>query len=216
MNNWSLVLKNLNFPYDIIKLDRGDTILFDKVSLVYIGLDGAVSISKRYLSNRLVTFCFINLNNIIFSSKNNFNYYLEAKAFSESHLMIISTEDFLQYKKKYVDIFILEIESLRIKLEQMELFASLLYHKSLKNRFLNFLLIMCKNFGIVYPFGITISINISHLDISNIIGSSRIAVTRLINQLKKKLIMIFKQKITIYNPVYLTYCLTSDKYFLSI
>nr|YP_010337359.1 global nitrogen transcriptional regulator [Pulvinaster venetus]UNJ16944.1 global nitrogen transcriptional regulator [Pulvinaster venetus] len=213
-NDWNFLIHNSNISFEIINLEQKDNMILDNSSLVYIGLHGIVSISKRYSSNKLVTLYLINLNNVIFSVDTNINYYLEVKAFTKSTLLIISFADFYTCKRYHSQLLKLELDSLNSKLYYIELFANIFHHKNIVNKFLSFILIMCKNFGIIYPPGILIDLEISQLDISKIIGCSRVTVTRLINLLKKKLIIIINRKIMVYNPVYLTNCIINNDHFL--
>lgn len=66
-------------------------------------------------------------------------------------------------------------------------------------------MILCRDFGIPSPSGITIDLKLSHQAIAEAIGSTRVTVTRLLGELRQEnLITINKKKITVHNPVALS------------
>nr|YP_009369875.1 global nitrogen transcriptional regulator [Boldia erythrosiphon]ARO90563.1 global nitrogen transcriptional regulator [Boldia erythrosiphon] len=185
--DWSVLVHDLNCMSETIVINKGDIILLNNSSLVYINLQGIVAISKRYLSNKFITLYLLTSANCIFFIDNKVNYYLEGKALTSSKLLVVTFKDFINLRTHYQNILGFELNSLMVKLNYIELFANMLYHKNIRNRLINFFLIMCKNFGLIYSSGIMIDFSISHLDIATIIGASRIMVTRILNELKKNL-----------------------------
>nr|UNJ16359.1 global nitrogen transcriptional regulator [Boldiaceae sp.] len=209
---WSCWLQDKNFSSETINIKKGDTILLNNPSLVYINLKGIISISKKYDTNKFITLYLLTSSNCIFFLDTKINSFLEGKALTSSTLLVISRKDFIILKKSYPSILKLELNSLKFTLNFMESFIIIFYHKNIRARLLSFFLIMSKNFGLIYYSCITINFPISHQDIAKIIGASRVSVTRIINELKKKLIIIYKQKITIQNPVHLSHYILNSSY----
>lgn len=78
-----------------------------------------------------------------------------------------------------------------------------MYNKNIGNRLIKLLLILSREFGSYIEEGILINITLSHNDIANIIGTTRVTITRLLKDLiKSKLISIHshQNKIVINNP----------------
>jgi CRP/FNR family transcriptional regulator len=66
------------------------------------------------------------------------------------------------------------------------------------------LLILCRDFGVPGPNGVTIDLKLSHQAIAEAIGSTRVTITRLLGELRKKnYISIHKKKITVHDPIQL-------------
>jgi CRP-like cAMP-binding protein len=73
------------------------------------------------------------------------------------------------------------------------------------SRLVSFLLILCRDFGVPDPQGVTIDLKLSHQAIAEAIGSTRVTVTRLLGDLRDdRMISIQKKKITVHNPVALS------------
>ncbi len=67
------------------------------------------------------------------------------------------------------------------------------------------MLILCRDFGVPTKDGITIDLKLSHQEIAEAIGSTRVTVTRLLGDLRQEeMRSIHKKKITVHNPVALS------------
>lgn len=86
----------------------------------------------------------------------------------------------------------------------MEVLLDTFSYKESKKRFKTLLLFLMKNIGIYTKFGIIIIYPLSHQDIADIIGSNRITVTRIMNDLnRKKIISIYKRRFILHDPILL-------------
>ena len=88
---------------------------------------------------------------------------------------------------------------------QTETFIESLTHKDIYSKLVNFLSILCEDFGVIGGNGITIDLHLSHQDIADAIGSTRVTITRIIGELKKLgLLTIDQKKIVIFDPALLS------------
>ena len=88
---------------------------------------------------------------------------------------------------------------------QTETFIESLTHKDIYSKLVNFLSILCEDFGVIGEKGITIDLHLSHQDIADAIGSTRVTITRIIGELKKLgLLTIDRKKIVIFDPALLS------------
>nr|YP_010330184.1 global nitrogen transcriptional regulator [Porphyridium aerugineum]UNJ17900.1 global nitrogen transcriptional regulator [Porphyridium aerugineum] len=110
---------------------------------------------------------------------------------------IYSFNNLLSYSEK-------QLLHLQINSEELEYFIDILYYKDAQKRLIALLLILCKLFGIYTSFGILLNLEISHKELSRIIGSTRVTVTRILNDLKKeKIISINYKFLVIHDPLLL-------------
>nr|YP_008965713.1 global nitrogen transcriptional regulator [Porphyridium purpureum]BAO23689.1 global nitrogen transcriptional regulator [Porphyridium purpureum] len=86
----------------------------------------------------------------------------------------------------------------------VETLVDTFYYKESQKRFKTLFLFLIKNVGIYTKFGIIITYSLSHQDIADIIGSNRITITRIINNLnRKKIISIYKRRFILHDPLLL-------------
>ncbi|MEM9512995.1 MAG: helix-turn-helix domain-containing protein, partial [Cyanobacteria bacterium P01_E01_bin.48] len=86
-----------------------------------------------------------------------------------------------------------------------EMMIETLAHRDMGSRLVSFLLILCRDFGMPSSTGVTIDLRLSHQEIAEAIGSTRVTITRLLGDLRKhEFISIHKKKITVHDPVQLS------------
>jgi CRP/FNR family transcriptional regulator len=70
--------------------------------------------------------------------------------------------------------------------------------KDVRGRIISLLDRLAEEYGNPSPLGLTISINLTHQDIGNLINASRVMVTNVLNELRKEnLVHIDRQRITL-------------------
>jgi CRP-like cAMP-binding protein len=100
------------------------------------------------------------------------------------------------------ELSLLMLQELASRILHTEMMIETLAHGDMSCRLLNFLVILCSDFGVPNADGITINLKLSHQAIAEAIGSTRVSVTRLLGDLQQeKLITIRKKKITVHNPI---------------
>nr|YP_009297141.1 global nitrogen transcriptional regulator [Porphyridium sordidum]AOM66484.1 global nitrogen transcriptional regulator [Porphyridium sordidum] len=86
--------------------------------------------------------------------------------------------------------------------DSMQTLLDILIYKESHKRFRALLLLLAKNIGIYTKFGIVITYSLSYQDIADIVGSNRVTITRIINDLNYyKIISIYKRKLILHDPI---------------
>nr|YP_010338711.1 global nitrogen transcriptional regulator [Glaucosphaera vacuolata]UNJ18661.1 global nitrogen transcriptional regulator [Glaucosphaera vacuolata] len=192
------IIKDYLYNFETISLKKGDSLTLYKrevLPVLYLLSLGCLRLSKRY-SNKKRTIALITPNSVFsFYSKSGFkDAYHQLEACALSYIIIYKPE---------VSIFFIEL--FHIQYYHLEYFNELLYTRNLLNRLINLLLFLCKFFGKISKRGILINLEITHEELSQIIGTSRTTITRILNILKDtKFISTCKRKILIHNVLYLS------------
>ncbi len=126
-------------------------------------------------------------------------------AFTCVELLSAPIEQFQRSLENNPDLSRLMLQGLSSRILQTEMMIETLAHRDMASRLVSFLLILCRDFGIPSPNGVTIDLKLSHQAIAEAIGSTRVTVTRLLGELRQdELITITKKKITVHDPVSLS------------
>jgi CRP/FNR family transcriptional regulator, cyclic AMP receptor protein len=127
---------------------------------------------------------------------------LTAEVIEDSRLIIISWADLESIIMKHPNVAIKIITSLSKKTRLLASQVRELVFQDSSGRLASFLLRFAKDFGIEINGGIIIDLILTHQEIANLLGSSRVTVTKLINQfIDENLIKIYKRKIVIKDEI---------------
>ena len=90
------------------------------------------------------------------------------------------------------------LQGLSNRVMQTESIIESLTHKDISSKLVNYLLLLCKDFGVKEGARIIINLHISHQEIADAIGSTRVTITKLIGELKcLGLLAVHRKKIII-------------------
>ncbi len=193
------------------KYERGKTIFFpgDPAERVYFLLKGAVKLSRLYEAGEEITVALLRENSIfgvlsLVTGQKSDRFY-HAVAFTPVELLSAPVEQFQRALAENPELSRLMLQGLSSRILQTEMMIETLAHRDMASRLVSFLLILCRDFGVPGPNGVTIDLKLSHQAIAEAIGSTRVTVTRLLGELRQQnLISIHKKKITVHDPVSLS------------
>jgi global nitrogen regulator NtcA len=197
-----------NFPPVVESFERGKTIFFpgDPAERVYFLLKGAVKLSRVYEAGEEITVALLRENSVfgvlsLITGHRSDRFY-HAVAFTPVELLSVPIEQVEKALREDPELPIFLLRGLSSRILQTEMMIETLAHRDMGSRLVSFLLILCRDFGVPSPSGITIDLKLSHQAIAEAIGSTRVTVTRLLGELRdQNMISIHKKKITVHNPV---------------
>jgi CRP/FNR family transcriptional regulator, global nitrogen regulator len=199
------------FPPVVETFERGKTIFFpgDPAERVYFLMKGAVKLSRVYEAGEEITVALLRENSVFgvlsLVTGHRSDRFYHAVAFTPVELLSVPIEQVEKALKEDPDLAILMLQGLSSRILQTEMMIETLAHRDMGSRLVSFLLILCRDFGVPRPDGITIDLKLSHQAIAEAIGSTRVTVTRLLGDLRQdNMISIHKKKITVHNPVALS------------
>jgi global nitrogen regulator NtcA len=131
--------------------------------------------------------------------------FYHAVAFTSVELLSVPIDQVEKALKDDPELSVFMLQGLSSRILQTEMMIETLAHRDMGSRLVSFLLILCRDFGIPSTNGITIDLKLSHQEIAEAIGSTRVTVTRLLGELRQKqMISIYKKKVTVHNPLALS------------
>jgi transcriptional regulator, Crp/Fnr family len=199
-------------PPVIETFERGKTIFFpgDPAERVYFLVKGAVKLSRVYEMGEEITVALLRENSIFgvlsFITGQRSDRFYHSVAFTPTELLSLPIEQVEKSLQENAELAMLLVKSLSSRILQTEMMIETLAHRDMGSRLISFLLILCRDFGVPGPDGVTIDLKLSHQAIAEAIGSTRVTITRLLGELrKKKYISIHKKKITVHDPMRLSH-----------
>ena len=190
--------------------DKSRTIFFpgDSAKKIYLIRKGAVRLSRVYESGEQNIVAVLKENSL-FGVLSFLNGYQADRKYHAVALtsVVLETAPAISVKKAINDdtkIGFLLLQSLSNRILQTETVIESLTHKDIYSKLVNFLCILCEDFGVLGIQGITIDLHLTHQDIADAIGSTRVTITRIIGELKKLgFLTIDRKKIVIFDPLLL-------------
>jgi CRP/FNR family transcriptional regulator, global nitrogen regulator len=190
--------------------DRGKTIFFpgDPAERVYFLVKGAVKLSRVFDNGEEITVSLLRENSVfgvlsIITGHRSDRFY-HAVAITPVELLAANIDQVEKALRNDAELSSVLLKGLASRILQTEMMIETLAHRDMGSRLESFILILCRDFGVPGRDGITIDLRLSHQAIAEAIGSTRVTITRLLGELKKKnLISIHKKKITVRDPVQL-------------
>ncbi|WP_071515835.1 global nitrogen regulator NtcA [Geitlerinema sp. PCC 9228] len=204
-------MSNGVFPPVVETFERGKTIFFpgDPAERVYFLLKGAVKLSRVYQGGEEITVALLRENSVfgvlsLITGHRSDRFY-HAVAFTSVELLSVPIDQVEKALKDDPELSVFMLQGLSSRILQTEMMIETLAHRDMGSRLVSFLLILCRDFGIPSTNGITIDLKLSHQEIAEAIGSTRVTVTRLLGELRQKqMISIYKKKVTVHNPLALS------------
>ncbi|MEM9568856.1 MAG: global nitrogen regulator NtcA [Cyanobacteria bacterium P01_E01_bin.34] len=198
------------YPPTVDTYERGKTIFFpgDPAERVYFLQKGAVKLSRVYESGEEITVALLRENSIfgvlsLITGQNSDRFY-HSVAFTSVELLSLPIEQVQTALENNGELAMLLLKGLSSRILETEMMIETLAHRDMGSRLVSFLLILCRDFGLPSPDGVTIDLRLSHQEIAEAIGSTRVTITRLLGDLRKnEYISIHKKKITVHDPIQL-------------
>ncbi|MEN9228154.1 MAG: global nitrogen regulator NtcA [Gloeomargarita sp. GMQP_bins_120] len=204
-------LSHGTFPQGVETFERGKTIFFpgDPAERIYFLIKGAVKLSRVYESGEEITVALLRENSFFgvlsFITGHRSDRFYHAVAFTNTQLYSVPIEQVETLIKSDPELSLILLRGLASRILQTEMMIETLAHRDMGARLASFLLILCRDFGVPGPQGVTIDLKLSHQAIAEAIGSTRVTVTRLLGDLRQSgIISINKKKITVHDPMSLS------------
>tara|TARA_Y100001968_G_C19388880_1_gene734427 strand:- start:312 stop:1025 length:714 start_codon:yes stop_codon:yes gene_type:complete len=187
--------------------DKSKTIFFpgDPAKKIYLVRKGAVRLSRMYESGEENIVALLRENSL-FGVVSFLNDHQAERKYHAVALTSVALETAPAISlRKAIDadtrIGLLLVQGLSNRILQTETIIESLTHKDIFSKLVNFLLVLSEDFGVSGEKGIIIDLHISHQDIADAIGSTRVTITRLLGELKNLgLLAIDQKKIIIFDP----------------
>nr|YP_009244653.1 global nitrogen transcriptional regulator [Pyropia pulchra]AMK96895.1 global nitrogen transcriptional regulator [Pyropia pulchra] len=205
-NPWLLFFNSNKIDYQLFSLRPNDIILFDKSSRLYIILIGSLIITKVFKSTHKITLNLLT-NGDTFGQLElvNDNFYYEAKAISKTQIACTNYTTIIKTCNNCPPFSSFFVNHLISQSQKAYHFIEIISHKNITSRLVSLLLLLAEQNGTQGNNGIILNFTVTHKVLAQIIGSSRVSVTRILSELMKtKLISTQKKKIVVHSPVLLS------------
>nr|BED43153.1 Ycf28 protein [Pyropia sp. Myanmar_A]BED43350.1 Ycf28 protein [Pyropia sp. Myanmar_B]BED43547.1 Ycf28 protein [Pyropia sp. Myanmar_C] len=195
-NPWLMFFKSKTIDYQIFSLTQSDIVLFDNSSRLYIILIGSLIIRKVLKSTHKITLNLLTANDTFGQLEVvDDNFYYEVEAVTKTNIACINYSTILKACSQYPSFNLFFINHLISRSAKAYHFVEIISHKSITSRLVSLLLLLAEQNGTQSNNGIIINYTIKHKILAQIIGSSRVSITRILSDLiKTKLISIQKKK----------------------
>ena len=189
-------------------VERNKTIFFpgDPAERVYLIRRGAVRLSRVYESGEEITVALLRENSLfgvlsLLTGHRSDRFY-HSVAFTRVEMVTAPASSVRQAIEANTSVGLLLLQGLSSRILQTETMIETLTHRDMSSRLVSFLLVLCRDFGMPGPQGITIDLRLSHQAIAEAIGSTRVTITRLLGDLRNSgLVEIDRKKITVLDPI---------------
>nr|WCH57209.1 global nitrogen transcriptional regulator [Hypnea musciformis] len=185
---WLNYFLNFNIPFYIYKLNANDSIIFSNninINRPMIILHGIVYIVKNFHNDKKITIAILETENILYiNPTKNENYYYKIIAISTSFLISFQWKNLININTNFSHIILKELIKMYTKTNnKYEIMNMIMSHKYIKNRVIQLILLLGRDFGNINKINIMISHYISQYNISKISGSNRTTINRILQEL---------------------------------
>nr|QOS04528.1 global nitrogen transcriptional regulator [Sarcopeltis skottsbergii] len=186
--NYFIIYK---IPFYIYKLNKGDSIIYinhKKQCTSIIVTYGILHLLKIFTNKEIITIGILSKENIIHSLAEQKNCYYQLIAIEESFLISFKWSDLIvsynSYNNNYL--FISIIDAYQNTLNKYEMMNQILIHKYTKNRIIQLILFLCKEFGFIQQDYVILPFQFSQITMSIITAGNRSTVNKVMNKLYRQ------------------------------
>ena len=198
---WLRYLEKHNISFNIHILNREDSIIVNTNNKIIYIIEGFMHTLQVFTNKEILCTQLLYSKQILGAhlfKKTNFqrtnNHYYKFVALTRTIILTTNRKELItKVGKSYNLVYFLSYGKLIYSKE----IITIISHKNTKKRLIQFLFILIERLGIFIDNKFLIPFNLSHYAIATVIGSQRITVNKIMNELKKKI-----------------YCLTIVKKFL--
>uniref|UniRef100_UPI00300160AA global nitrogen transcriptional regulator n=1 Tax=Anunuuluaehu liula TaxID=3049639 RepID=UPI00300160AA len=187
-----LIMKWINqftvskIPFYVYKLNKGDSIIYvqnkaQDTSIIIA--HGSLYLLKIFTNKEILALGILNQKNIIHTLSEKPYCYYKLIAIEVSFLISFKLIDLISNDNSQTNLLINVIKASQTTLYKYEMMNNILVHKYTKNRVIQLILFLCKEFGLVKQNRIIIPFHISQLTISIITGSNRCTINKIMHRL---------------------------------
>ena len=207
---WLTYLEKYNISFKVNVLDKEDSIIINKNNKIIYIIDGFMQKLQVFTNGEKLCTQLLYKDHLLRKIKltkqltyKRHNHHYELIALKRTIIITLEEQELI-IKSNIYNRFIYQLHSLSSNYD--EDIISITSHKNTKKRLIQFLFVLIERLGIVTKKQIIIPLNLSHSTIATIIGSQRITVNRIMNELKKKETLSYdNKKISIINIIQLIY-----------
>nr|AIA21371.1 hypothetical protein [Pyropia kanakaensis] len=205
-NPWLLFFNRHEIDYQLFSLSPNDVVLFDSSSRLYIILIGSLIITKVFKNTHKITLNLLTTGDTFGQLELiDDSFYYEAQAISKTTIACIHYNTIIRACNNYPPFNLFFVNHLLYRSGRVNHFIEIVSHKNITSRLVSLLLLLAEQNGTQGSNGIVLNFTVTHKILAQIIGSSRVSVTRILSELlKTKLISIQKKKIVVHSPVLLS------------
>lgn len=189
---WLTNLENYNISFNIHILKKNDCMLANPNSesnKIICILDGFIQILQVFTNGETICIkllyandLFKNISSDIKTPYQSINYYYKIVALKKTVIATINEKIFIEKIENNTKLL---NELLTTNLHHNNEITQILSHRNTKKRLIQLLFILIEHFGKFTEHNLIIPFNLSHYTIATIIGSQRITVNKIMNDLKK-------------------------------
>lgn len=194
---WINHFSNHKIPFCIYKLNRGDSIIYSryKDNNSCIILHGIIYLLKTFTNREIISLGIFPKNTIISEIDTKNYYYHTIIAIEQTFLLSFSWQDIINCNKIKQNFLKKIITSYQNTISKYKIMNNIYCHKYTKNRIIQLIFFLSKDFGLFDKNRILIPFYISQTTISIIIGSNRSNVNKIMKKLcKTQLISYYNRK----------------------
>lgn len=176
-----------NTNYYIYKLHKGDSIIYSnsrKQNQYFIILSGCVYISQIFTNKEILSIAILDSLKIICTKSLNItdNSYHQISSLTKTYIMSFNAENL---KTTHINELFLQfiIKNYEITMKRYHIMNFIFVHRYIKQRFIQFILFLALEFGIIHEKEIFIPYKISQNQLSMIIGSNQITINKILKNL---------------------------------
>ena len=207
---WLTYLEKYNISFKVSILNKEDSILINKNNRIIYIVDGFIQKLQVFTNGEKLCTQLFYKNHILKKIKlteqipyKKHNHYYELIALTRTIIITLEEQELIRKSHVYYQ-FVYGLQSWNSN--HNEDIIGITSHKNTKKRLIQFLFVLIERLGVLTKKQIIIPLNLSHYTIATIIGSQRITVNRIMNELKKKNILSYdNKKISIINIIQLIY-----------
>lgn len=179
-----------NIPFYIYKLNKGDSIIYinyKKKCKSIIITCGILHLLKIFTNQEIISLGILGKENIVNSLTEQANCYYQLLAIEESFLISFTWSDLFNKSNLHTNNhFIVNIiQTYQNTINKYEMMNHILIHKYTKNRIIQLILFLCKEFGYTKKNSIILPFQLSQITLSIATASNRSAVNRVMNKLNE-------------------------------
>jgi CRP-like cAMP-binding protein len=207
---WLRYLETYNISFNIHILNKEDSILIDNNNRIIYIIEGFIQTLQVFTNKEILCTQLLYKNQILGEfpfKKNNFhrtdNHYYKFIALTRTLILTTNKKELITKGEK--SNLLVDYLSYYNYIYSREI-ITIMSHKTTKKRLIQFLFILIERLGTFIDNKFLIPLNLSHYTIATVIGSQRITVNKIMNELKKKKILFYdNQKISITKIIQLIY-----------
>nr|YP_009773998.1 global nitrogen transcriptional regulator [Caulacanthus okamurae]QIZ74615.1 global nitrogen transcriptional regulator [Caulacanthus okamurae] len=205
---WIKQFLKLEVPFYIYKLKQGDSIIYINNNESFIILHGTMYISKIFKNKTTTALGILEAGNIINNQVPPTNCYYKTYAITDTFLLSFKWEQLINYKHyNNQQLYIQLLELHRLTIKKYEVMNTILSHKDVRNRVSQLILTLLNDTGIIQKTAVIIPYNISQSIVSDITGSTRSRINKILRSFHHKQIIeyTYDKRISTKHPLMFIY-----------